>query len=162
MTSIYVRKEWHHSSHQPLETIFKKPLSKSPRRLQSMMLKLQQYQFTVRYKKGKELYVADTLSRAAPTILSLPPCWPFNVNVQSDLLCKSPALIYVLLCWNAGMCKCEFWGARACELHIATNWGTASCVSLMPCLHETRFREINAFHNSKMWRSTVEMLIYLN
>ena len=29
-----------------------------------MMLKLQQYQFTVSYKKGKELYVAVTLSRA--------------------------------------------------------------------------------------------------
>ena len=53
-----------HTDHQPLETIFKKPLSKAPRRLQRMMLKLQRYQFSVRYKKGKELYVADTLSRA--------------------------------------------------------------------------------------------------
>ena len=56
-----------HTDHQPLETIFKKSLSKAPRRLQRMMLKLQRYQFTVRYKKGKELYVADTLSRAAVT-----------------------------------------------------------------------------------------------
>ena len=53
-----------HTDHQPLETIFKKPLSKAPRRLQRMMLKLQRYRFSVRYKKGKELYVADTLSRA--------------------------------------------------------------------------------------------------
>ena len=53
-----------HTDHQPLETIFKKPLSNAPRRLQRMMIKLQKYQFTVRYKKGKELYVADTLSRA--------------------------------------------------------------------------------------------------
>ena len=30
-----------------------------------MMLRLQQYQFTVRYKKGKEMYIADTLSHAA-------------------------------------------------------------------------------------------------
>ena len=29
-----------------------------------MMLKLQRYQFSVGYKKGKELYVANTLSRA--------------------------------------------------------------------------------------------------
>ena len=56
-----------HTDHQPLETIFKKPLSKAPRRLQRMMLKLQSYQFTVRYKKGKELYAADTFSRASVT-----------------------------------------------------------------------------------------------
>ena len=53
-----------HTDHQPLETIFKKPLCKAPRRLQRMMLKLQRYQFSVRYKKGKELYVADNLYRA--------------------------------------------------------------------------------------------------
>ena len=54
-----------HSDHQPLETIFKKPLSRAPRRLQRMMSRLQNYHFTVQYKKGKELFVADTLSRAA-------------------------------------------------------------------------------------------------
>ena len=53
-----------HSDHQPLETIFKKPLSKAPRRLQRMVL-----QFTVVYKKGKYIDLADTLSRAA---LNLP------------------------------------------------------------------------------------------
>ena len=54
-----------HTDHQPLKTIFKKPLSKAPCRLQRMMLKLQKYQFTVRYKKGKELYVAVILLCAA-------------------------------------------------------------------------------------------------
>ena len=54
-----------HSDHQPLETIFRKPLSKVPRGLQRTMLKFQIYQFTVQYKKGRELFVADTLSRAA-------------------------------------------------------------------------------------------------
>ena len=33
--------------------------------MQQMMLKLLDYQFKVTYKKGKELHVADTLSRAA-------------------------------------------------------------------------------------------------
>lgn len=56
-----------HTDHQPLETIFKKSLSKAPRRLQRMMLKLQRYQFLVSYKKGKEMYIADTLSRAPLT-----------------------------------------------------------------------------------------------
>ena len=54
-----------HTDHQPLETIFNKPLSKTPRRLQRMILNLQQYQFKVTYKKRKELHVADTWSRAA-------------------------------------------------------------------------------------------------
>ena len=58
-----------HSDHQPLETIFKKPLSKAPRRLQRMMLQLQPLKFSVVYKKGKCMYLADTLSRAA---LNLP------------------------------------------------------------------------------------------
>ena len=54
-----------HSDHQPLETIFKKPLNKAPARLQRMMMRLQRYSFKVVYKKGSSLYVADTLSRAA-------------------------------------------------------------------------------------------------
>ena len=54
-----------HTDHQPLESIFKKPISKAPRRLQRMMLKLLDYQFKVTYKKGKDLHIADTLSRAA-------------------------------------------------------------------------------------------------
>ena len=69
-------KKWHqylygkqhitvHTDHQPLESIFKKPISKAPRRLQGMMLKLLNYQFKVTYKKGKELHIADTLSCAA-------------------------------------------------------------------------------------------------
>ncbi|PFX19866.1 Retrovirus-related Pol polyprotein from transposon 17.6 [Stylophora pistillata] len=51
-----------HSDHQPLETIFTKPLSRALRRLQRMMLRLQNYHFTFQYKKRKELFVADTLS----------------------------------------------------------------------------------------------------
>ncbi|CAB4026929.1 Hypothetical predicted protein [Paramuricea clavata] len=73
MTSM---KKWHQylfgkhdiivqTDHQPLETTFKKPLGKAPRRLQRMMLQLQQYNFEVVYKRGKELYVADTSLQAA-------------------------------------------------------------------------------------------------
>ena len=71
-----------HSDHQPLETIFKKPLSKAPRRLQRMMLQLQPFKFTVVYKKGKYMYLADTLSRAA---LNLPsPSGPQEEVFQCD------------------------------------------------------------------------------
>ncbi|CAB4002182.1 Hypothetical predicted protein [Paramuricea clavata] len=54
-----------HTDHQPLETILRKPLNKAPARLQKMMMKLQRYSFKVTYKKGKSMYLADTLSRAA-------------------------------------------------------------------------------------------------
>ena len=54
-----------HSDHQPLETIFKRPLNKAPRRLQKMIMRLQRYHFKVIYKKGSSLHIADTLSRAA-------------------------------------------------------------------------------------------------
>ena len=54
-----------HTDHQPLETIKKKPLNKAPARLQRILMRLQRYQFTVKYKRGPTLYLADTLSRAA-------------------------------------------------------------------------------------------------
>jgi len=52
------------TDHKPLVSIFKKPISDSPKRLQRMLLHLQKYSLQVTYKKGTELYIADTLSRA--------------------------------------------------------------------------------------------------
>jgi hypothetical protein len=52
------------SDHKPLELILGKPLHKAPRRLQNMCMRLQRYSFDVYYRKGKEMEVADTLSRA--------------------------------------------------------------------------------------------------
>ena len=47
------------TDHKPLVSIFKKPLNDCPMRLQRMLLRLQQYDLEVEYKKGVELYVAD-------------------------------------------------------------------------------------------------------
>ena len=52
------------SDHPPLEAIMKKPLDKSQICLQRMLLNLQSYDVEIKYKPGKELYLADTLSRA--------------------------------------------------------------------------------------------------
>lgn len=52
------------TDHKPLEPIFTKPLATAPKRLQRMLLNLQRYSLNVKYKKGKDLYLADTLSRA--------------------------------------------------------------------------------------------------
>ena len=52
------------TDHRPLESIFKKPLHQAPFRLQKMLLQLQSYDLKVRYQLGKEMYLADTLSRS--------------------------------------------------------------------------------------------------
>ena len=51
------------TDHKPLVMILQKPLVSAPPRLQRMLLKLQGYNFKLEYQPGKELVVADTLSR---------------------------------------------------------------------------------------------------
>ena len=53
------------ADHQPLQSIFRKEMNKSPLRLQKMLLTLQSYGFTLEYRPGSEQVVADMLSRAA-------------------------------------------------------------------------------------------------
>ena len=52
------------TDHQPLITILKKTLDTASARIQRMILRLQRYNLNVIYKRGRELYVADALSRA--------------------------------------------------------------------------------------------------
>ena len=52
------------SDQKLLETILQKPLVRAPRRLQSMMMRLQKYDFTVHYERDTNMHLADTLSRA--------------------------------------------------------------------------------------------------
>ena len=51
------------SDHKPLEAIHKKSLLSAPKRIQRMLLRTQKFEYTVQYKKGTEMYIADTLSR---------------------------------------------------------------------------------------------------
>lgn len=52
------------TDHKPLIPIFKKPLLSAPKRLQRMLLRLQRYTLSVKYCPGKQIYIADMLSRA--------------------------------------------------------------------------------------------------
>ncbi|PFX23629.1 Retrovirus-related Pol polyprotein from transposon 17.6 [Stylophora pistillata] len=52
------------TDHKPLESIFRKSLHSAPKRLQRMLLRLQKFDLQVSYKKGTEMYLADTLSKA--------------------------------------------------------------------------------------------------
>ncbi|KAL1458772.1 hypothetical protein WDU94_008888 [Cyamophila willieti] len=69
------------TDHKPLITLFKKPLAVVPSRLQRLMLKLQKYDLKVVYKSGKEMYIADTLSRAACSSQ----CDELEKSLESDL-----------------------------------------------------------------------------
>ena len=44
--------------------IAKKPLAAAPKRLQHLLMRLMQYGVEIKYRRGPEMYLADTLSRA--------------------------------------------------------------------------------------------------
>lgn len=52
------------TDHKPLVSISKRPITVAPRRLQRLLLRLSHYDVDIVYKPGREMYLADTLSRA--------------------------------------------------------------------------------------------------
>ena len=50
------------NNHKPLEMIQKKPIHAAPPCLQCMLLCLQKYDYTIVYRPGKEMALADCLS----------------------------------------------------------------------------------------------------
>ena len=50
------------SDYKPLEMIAMKNLANAPPRLQRMLLELQKYDVTIKYRPGKEMQLADALS----------------------------------------------------------------------------------------------------
>ena len=50
---------------KPLVAIVRKALNSAPQHLQHILLCLQRYNLEIRYKRGKEMFLADTLSRAS-------------------------------------------------------------------------------------------------
>src|SRR2546425_227048 len=65
-TYVYSKSITIETDHKPLLTVVRKRLTSSPRRLQRMLLRLQNYDFNLIYKPGTQLVLADTLSRAYP------------------------------------------------------------------------------------------------
>ena len=55
-----------HMDHKPLQSIFLKPISLAPARLQRMLLCLSKYDLQVKYVRLKTVRLADTLSSNAP------------------------------------------------------------------------------------------------
>ena len=65
-TYLYGRSFIAESDHKPLEAIQLKNLMSAPPRLQRMLLRLQPYDVTIKYRPGKQVLVADALSRLSP------------------------------------------------------------------------------------------------
>ena len=69
-----------HSDHKPLESIQHKELNKvSPRLQNTLLMKLLHYGINIVYKPGKQMHIADALSRAH--LLSKSP----TVDLDSDM-----------------------------------------------------------------------------
>ena len=69
--------------HKPLVSIVLDPLNLAPHRLQRMLLHLQKYNLALKYKKGKDMFLADRLSRAFLGIII------FEVCVKAELIASS-------------------------------------------------------------------------
>ena len=90
---VYGRKVTVETDHKPLEAINKKPLSAAPARLQRMMLRVQKYdQLNIVFKPGKQIPVADTLSRNFVKSTSISGSLQEMMNAQVHLVVSNTCL----------------------------------------------------------------------
>ena len=67
---------------KPLVSISSNPLVSAPKRLQRLLLRLQQFDAEISYRPGREMYLADTLSRA---YLSLSPTDTQRLETEKEV-----------------------------------------------------------------------------
>lgn len=94
-TYLYGREVEVESDHKPLEAIMKKSLAQMPPRLQRLVLRVQGYDLKVKWVPGKELYIADTLSRLTNSPLEkdlaeMDDELALHVNLMTNNLAISP------------------------------------------------------------------------
>ena len=71
-TYVYGKHVTVQNDHKPLEMIQRKPIHAAPPRLQCMLLRLQQYDYTIQYIPGQNMVLADRLSRFPSPHKNLP------------------------------------------------------------------------------------------
>ena len=83
------------TDHKPLEIIVRKPLCKAPPKLQRMRLQVQRYELDVQHIPGRDMLLADALSRAHldDTDASLQDDVEVIVHSFTDALSVSPSKI---------------------------------------------------------------------
>lgn len=67
------------------QTLRNNSLISAPKRIQRMFLRLQKYEIEIMYKPGKQMYVADALSRAHPKKLSKEACTEEVFKIFEDI-----------------------------------------------------------------------------
>ena len=100
-TYLYGKEIMVETDHKPLESIFKKPLSEAPPRLQWMLPKLTKYDLKVRYVPGQQV-LSDCLSRAPvqPTETSSNEYDDVQVHLINQLGLDNDALAKFRICTN--------------------------------------------------------------
>ena len=73
------------TDHKPLESIFTKPLTAAPKRLLGMLLRLQKFNLAVGYKRGTEMWLAGTLSRAPLPYINPP---QGHLRPEHEVVCR--------------------------------------------------------------------------
>ena len=150
---IYGREVTVHSDHKPLESILKKSLDRAPKRLQTMMMRLQKYNLSVTYVPGKNLVLADTLSHTFPEeSAEVEPGDEMLANVhvtkylrvterRQNLICEATEKDDTLMClrqlvmngWQENKARCQHW-----RLH------TSRSVTRSPFMMDSCFVEIES------------------
>ena len=87
-TYIYGRHVLVENDHKPLEMIQHKPIHAAPPRLQQMLLHMQKYDYTIVYKPGKDMVLADLL-KLLPIQYKLPSNTLSAHNIQHVQLSTS-------------------------------------------------------------------------
>lgn len=85
---IFNKKTTVETDHKALESLFKKPLSQVPARIQRMMLKIQAYDLEVKYVPGKLLFLADMLSRAPLPLEETSMDNDEIIDIDHDVICQ--------------------------------------------------------------------------
>ena len=79
------------TGHQPLTSIWKKPISSTSARIQRLLLRLLQYDIDIHYLPGKSNVIADALSRVSPLPLKAVDIKAINCIAENELSVNIPA-----------------------------------------------------------------------
>ena len=164
-TYIYGRHITVFNDHKTLEMITKKPIHVASPRVQRMLLQLQKYDYTLIYKPGKELTLADRLSRFPSnkenTLIKLHKNIQHltftsdRINIIRGSIKRDPTLSTVyqltLNSWPDRISKVpiiarQFWGARD-ELSIEKGLLVkGNCICIPPELYDRSLHELHETH----------------